>query len=294
MENTSSELRVVIVTGLSGSGKSVAIRQLEDSGYYCLDNLPLDFLLPVLEKLHSRGIDRIAVAVDARGLTNSEQFTDCLAALRARKIDVRILFLTASNTELVKRFSETCRRHPLSIRPESQSGRTLSEAIHLERDLLSPIAEQAHIIDTTRVLPNTLRRWVTEFADIPPSSMTLDFESFAFKKGIPVAADLVFDVRNLPNPFYDEALRPLTGLDKPVINYLDSQSQVQDMLSDITAFIDKWLPSYESQNRHYLTVAIGCTGGQHRSVYIAEHLAKAFKAKVLTVVRHRQLCQRDA
>lgn len=250
MKNSASGLRVVIVTGLSGSGKSVAIRQLEDSGYYCLDNLPLDFLLPVLEKLHSRGIDRIAVAVDARGLTTSDQFTDCLTALCARKIDVRILFLTASNTELVKRFSETRRRHPLSVRLGSQSGHTLSEAIHLERNLLSPISEQAHIIDTTRVLPNTLRRWVTEFADIPPSSMTLDFESFAFKKGLPVAADLVFDVRNLPNPFYDEALRSLTGLDKPVIDFLDSQSQVREMLSDITTFIDKWLPSYESQNRH--------------------------------------------
>ena len=293
MKNNTSALRVVIVTGLSGSGKSVAIRQLEDSGYYCLDNLPLDFLLAVLENLHSRGIDRIAVAVDARGLTNPNQFANTLETLRDKKIDVRILFLTASNSELVKRFSETRRRHPLSIRPGSQSGRTLSEAIRLERDLLSPIAELAHIIDTTRVLPNTLRRWVTEFADIPASSMALDFESFAFKKGIPVAADLVFDVRNLPNPFYIEALRPLTGLDKPVIDFLDSQPQVQAMLQDITAFIDKWLPSYESQNRHYLTVAVGCTGGQHRSVYIAEHLAQAFRAKALTVVRHRQLCQKD-
>ena len=203
------------------------------------------------------------------------------------------MFLTASDSELVKRFSETRRRHPLSVRPGSQSGQTLSEAIRMERDLLSPIAEFAHIIDTTQVLPNTLRHWVTEFAGIPASSMTLDFESFAFKKGIPVAADLVFDVRNLPNPFYDESLRSLTGLDKPVIDFLDAEPQVQEMLSDITAFINKWLPSYESQNRHYLTVAIGCTGGQHRSVYIAEHLAQAFKTKALTVVRHRQLCHND-
>ena len=282
-------LRLVIVTGLSGSGKSVAIRQLEDSGYYCLDNLPLDYLVSVLKHLSDRGLDRIAIAIDARGLSKPEQAIECIKKLRKEDVDVRILFLTAANSELVKRFSETRRRHPLSIRRGEKTERTLSEAIGMERDLLAPIEDFAHVIDTTRVLPNTLRRWVTEFADIPASSMTLAFESFAFKYGIPVAADLVFDVRNLPNPFYEEGLQNLTGLDRPVAAFLESKPEVADMLSDITHFIDKWLPSYEAQNRHYLTVAIGCTGGQHRSVYIADRLATTFKEKVLTVVRHRRL-----
>ena len=282
-------LRLVIVTGLSGSGKSVAIRQLEDSGYYCLDNLPLDYLISVLKHLSERGLDRIAIAIDARGISKPEQAIECINALRKENVDVRILFLTATNSELVKRFSETRRRHPLSVRRGEKTERTLSEAIGLERDLLAPIEDFAHVIDTTRVLPNTLRRWVTEFADIPASSMTLAFESFAFKYGIPVAADLVFDVRNLPNPFYEEGLQSLTGLDRPVAAFLESKPEVKEMLSDITHFIDKWLPSYEAQNRHYLTVAIGCTEGQHRSIYIADRLAAAFKEKVLTVVRHRRL-----
>lgn len=289
MTTTHSQMRLVIVTGLSGSGKSVAIRQLEDNGYYCLDNLPIDFLIPVIEHLGQRGIERIAVAADARGLVTPEQIIRCFEILRGKNVDLRILFLTASNTELVKRFSETRRRHPLLVQRGTETEQTLSEAIRTERDLLSPIVELAHVIDTTRVLPNTLRSWVSEFAGIPASSMTLAFESFAFKHGIPVAADLVFDVRNLPNPFYDESLRLLTGLDKPVADFLDSKPEVQDMLQDIVHFIEKWLPSFEQQNRHYLTIAIGCTGGQHRSVYIADQLAKIFRQKVTTVVRHRRL-----
>ncbi len=286
------DLRLVIVTGLSGSGKSIAIRQLEDSGYYCLDNLPLEYLIPVLKHLNDRGVDRIAVAIDARGLSEPEQSLACIEELRKNHVDVRILFLTATNAELVKRFSETRRRHPLSIRRDDKEERTLAEAISVERELLAPIEDQAHVIDTTRMLPNTLRHWVMEFAGIPASAMTLAFESFAFKNGLPVAADLVFDVRNLPNPFYDEKLRGLTGLDAPVAEFLAKQPEVKAMLSDITHFIEKWLPSYEAQNRHYLTVAIGCTGGQHRSVYVADQLAKAFRDKVLTVVRHRRLAEK--
>jgi len=283
--------RLVIVTGLSGSGKSIAIRQLEDDGYYCLDNLPVDFLVSIVEHLCGRGYDRIAISIDARSQMSMTLIEKNVAQLRSQTVDVRTLFLTASNTELVKRFSETKRRHPLSVDRNGKAERTLSEAIRMERELLASVAEHAHVIDTSRVLPNTLRSWVREFAQAEASTMTLAFESFAFKHGTPVAADFVFDVRNLPNPFYDETLRPFTGIDAPIIAFLQEKPEVNDMLDDITRFIEKWLPSYEAQNRHYLTIAIGCTGGQHRSVYVAQKLAERFQGKALVVVRHRRLAR---
>lgn len=281
--------RVIIVTGLSGSGKSIAIRQLEDCGYYCLDNLPGNFLVPVVEDLSINGQKHIAVAVDARSQLTIHSADDAIAQLRQKGYDVQVLFLCASTPELVHRFSETRRRHPLTNPGQGQDEVTLAEAIKRERMLLEPAAERGHEIDTTGLLPNTLRDWVKQFAQIPQTSMMLAFESFAFKTGIPVVADLVFDVRNLPNPYYDKTLRPLTGLDEPIARFFEERPVVADMINDIANFVAKWIPSYEAQNRHYLTVAIGCTGGQHRSVYVAESLAKRFAPTTVTVVRHRQL-----
>ena len=290
MSNTKSAGRVIIVTGLSGSGKSIAIRQLEDSGYYCIDNLPSDFLSIVVVDLARHGHTRIAVSIDARSQLNLAAAQVEFEKLKAEGFDVRVLFLTASTPELVQRFSETRRSHPLTI--VNGSTLSLSEAISREREILEPAAQLACVIDTTRMLPNTLRDSVQEFADADPSNMMLAFESFAFKHGIPVVADLVFDVRNLPNPYYDRTLRPLTGLDQPVIDFLDKSKAAQMMIDDISAFLTKWIPSYEAQNRHYLTIAIGCTGGQHRSVYVSQKLADRFAPLMMTVVRHRQLARK--
>ena len=278
-DSNSLSAQLIIVTGLSGSGKSIAIRQLEDSGYYCLDNLPADFLQSVVAHLAQHGLKKLAVSIDARSQVNLETARSAMQQLAGAGCDVR-----------VRRFSETRRRHPLTGPQEDGSAdRTLNDAISLERELLAPATQYAHVIDTTGLLPNTLRDWVRTFAQAEQSMMTLAFESFAFKNGIPVAADLVFDVRNLPNPYYDPQLRPLTGLDAPVADYLAQFENVREMIADIEQFLAKWLPSYEAQNRHYLTIAIGCTGGQHRSVYVANTLGRLFKDKVLTVVRHRNL-----
>lgn len=286
-------MRLVIVTGLSGSGKSVAIRQLEDIGYYCIDNLPIPFIASVANNL-AQTQKYVAFAVDSRSDFDAGFNTKTLFdKLEQQGWDVRILYLTASTTELIQRFSETRRRHPLTIRlstPEHEI--TLAEAIEHERDLLEPWATLAHVVDTTNLQSNTLRTWVKDFVQAPRTNLTLAFESFGFKHGLPSAADLVFDVRNLPNPYYDPALRPFTGRDQPIINYMLEQPTVKAMIDDIEAFIEKWLPSYQATNRHYLTIAIGCTGGQHRSVYVAETLAKRFAKKMDGIaIRHRIIGQ---
>jgi UPF0042 nucleotide-binding protein len=211
-----------------------------------------------------------------------------ISTLRASGHDVRVLFLTASDAALVQRFSETRRRHPMALRDVERGGAsTVTEAIGLERALLEPLAEIGHSIDTSALHPNLLRHWVRQFVDSPRANLTLSFESFAFKDGIPVAADLVFDVRNLPNPHYDLELRPLTGRDEKVAAFLLAAPQVQEMISDIAAFIEKWLPSYVAENRHYVTVAVGCTGGRHRSVYVVEELARRFMRREAVLIRHR-------
>ena len=286
-------MKLIIVTGLSGSGKSVAIRQLEDSGYYCIDNLPLSFVIPVAKSLQQTQ-EFVAFAVDARSDFEGYAPEKLIEELNAQKDwDVRVLFLTATTQELIQRFSETRRRHPLTLRfSKNKEKVTLAEVINKERELLEPYSVQAHVVDTTHLQSNTLRTWVKEFADTPHADLSLSFESFGYKHGIPIAADLVFDVRNLPNPYYDPQLRPLTGKDSPIIEYMQKQPAVNEMVADITHFIEKWLPSYQATNRHYLTVAIGCTGGQHRSVYVAETLAKYFAEKTASVtIRHRIIGQ---
>ena len=283
-------MRIVLVTGMSGSGKSVAIRLLEDAGYYCIDNLPSRFLGDVCRFLETTGHDDVALSVDSRSETSLGDVPAIIAALRAAGHDVRVLFLTASDAALVQRFSETRRRHPMSLRGRTQAAEsTLLEAIALERELLAPLVSVSHVIDTSELHPNTLRQWVRQFTDVPPADLVLAFESFAFKQGVPVAADFVFDVRNLPNPHYDPLLRPLTGRDAPVVAYLQQVPQAGQMLDDIADFLKKWLPSYVADNRHYLTVAIGCTGGRHRSVYIVEELARRFALSRPVIVRHRAI-----
>jgi RNase adapter protein RapZ len=283
-------MRIVLVTGMSGSGKSVAIRLLEDAGYYCIDNLPSRFLGEVCAFLEGVGYTDVALSVDSRSEASLADVPAIIATLRAAGRDVRVLFLTASDSALVQRFSETRRRHPMSLRAHGQGAETtLLEAIALERELLAPLVNISHVIDTSELHPNTLRQWVRQFTDVPPAELVLAFESFAFKQGVPVAADFVFDVRNLPNPHYDPLLRPLTGRDAPVVTYLQQVPQAGQMLDDISGFLEKWLPTYVADNRHYLTVAIGCTGGRHRSVYIVEDLARRFGPHRPVIVRHRAI-----
>lgn len=277
-------MQLFIVTGLSGSGKSIALKALEDSGYYCVDNLPAKLLPETVGHLEAAGQTRLAVSIDTRS-SALEALPETIATLRARGIEVKVLFLESTAETLVKRFSETRRRHPLA-----DGGRTLAEGIALERELLAPLADMGHRIDTSQLGANTLRAWVREFMAAEHGSLTLLFASFAFKHGLPLDADMVFDVRCLPNPHYEATLQPLTGRDRAVIDWLEAQPAVQDMYDDIRAYVDKWLPCFVRDNRHYLTVAIGCTGGQHRSVYFVERLAAAFRAGSQRVlVRHREL-----
>jgi RNase adapter protein RapZ len=283
-------MRIILITGISGSGKSVALNALEDSGYYCVDNLPPRFLPDLGTYLASDGQDRLAVAIDARSGASLDDMPQMIRDLSA-KHDVRLLFLTASTQSLIQRFSETRRRHPLSGSPAHDADvgvlTSLAEAIERERELVAGLAEFGHQIDTSNLRANVLRMWVKRFIEQEHTGLALMFESFGFKRGVPLDADFVFDVRTLPNPYYDRELRPLTGLDKPVIEFLDALPVVQEMIGDIATFIQKWLPHFRDDNRSYLTVAIGCTGGQHRSVFIAETLAARFASEANVIVRHR-------
>ncbi|NOV23274.1 RNase adapter RapZ [Cupriavidus necator] len=289
-------MRIILITGISGSGKSVALNVLEDAGYYCVDNLPAQFIPELTRYLDSQGYTHLGVATDIRSRESLDQLPDTVRAL-APEHKVEVIFLTASTDALVQRYSETRRRHPLSARTDGAApgeapafnDTALMEAIEMERALLSPLAEAAHRIDTSNVRTNTLRSWIKELIRDDSQRLTLLFESFGFKHGVPSDADMVFDVRSLPNPYYDLALRPLTGRDTPVIDFLQAQPMVLAMAEDIRAYVEKWLPSFIADNRSYLTVAIGCTGGQHRSVYIAERLANYFRAHGNVLVRHREL-----
>lgn len=277
-------MQIVLVSGLSGSGKSIAIAVLEDAGYYCVDNLPLALLQGLVDHLAREGHTRIAIAVDARSGASFTQLPTMVEALRSDGADVRIIFLEAKTLSLVKRFSETRRRHPLSSDTVS-----LAESITIERVLLDEVAELGHRIDTSDLSASALRLWIQDLILQDRSRITLLFESFGFKHGIPLDADLVFDVRCLPNPHYITELRPLTGRDQPVRDYLEASPNAMALLADIRGFVENWLPCFIRDHRAYLTVAIGCTGGQHRSVYFAETLAAAFRAREQVLVRHREL-----
>jgi UPF0042 nucleotide-binding protein len=281
-------MQVVVISGLSGSGKSIALAVLEDAGYYCIDNLPVKLLAEACELIAQSGSTRMAVAIDARSGDGLRNLPDHIESLRDAGLDARLLFLDARDETLMRRFSETRRRHPLAT-----DDATLEESLIRERELLSAVAESASVtrMDTSQLHPNTLRAWIRDMLAVAPGRPTLMFESFGYKQGVPLDADMVFDVRVLPNPFYDPRLRPMTGRDRDVAEFLEKDPSVIKMLADIAAFVEAWLPSFARDNRSSLTVALGCTGGQHRSVFLAERLAAHFRATSPVLVRHRQLPQ---
>jgi UPF0042 nucleotide-binding protein len=278
-------MQLILVSGLSGSGKSIALHVLEDAGYYCVDNLPATLLLEVADFLAEAGHDKAAVSVDARSAA-LPALPEHLERLRGRGFDCRVLYLEASASSLLRRFSETRRAHPLT-----GAGLTLSEAIERERGLLASVADLGHRIDTSELQPRVLQNWIRDLLSLGAGTLTLLFESFSYKQGIPLDADWVLDARMIANPHYDPRLRPLTGRDAPVIDYLGSDAPAQRWLEDVRALLARWLPEIVRENRSYVTVAIGCTGGRHRSVYMAERLAECFSRDWRVLVRHRGLAQ---
>lgn len=282
-------LEIVLITGMSGSGKSVALRALEDAGYYCVDNLPPE-LLSLFVTLEPRNHgNKVAIAMDVRSATSLPQLPQALERLRNQGVIIRSIFLDATTDTLIRRFSETRRRHPLSNETSTEGSLALMQAIELERELLADLREQSHVIDTSTIRPSQLQGYVKTFISPAPGQLSLVFQSFAFKRGIPVDADYVFDVRMLPNPHYEPELRQLTGRDEPVANFLRQQPEVALMRSHIEQFLEHWLNFLAKNHRSYVTVAIGCTGGQHRSVYLVERLAETFGERWTTLRRHREL-----
>lgn len=282
-------LEIVLITGMSGSGKSVALHALEDAGYYCVDNLPPELLPAFVALEHRHHGNRVAIAMDVRSATSLHQVPQELNRLRSEGVTVQSIFLDATIDTLVRRFSETRRRHPLSHDDLQQGRRALVQIIELERELLAQLREQSHVIDTSTIRSSQLQSYVKSLIVTTRGQMTLVFQSFAFKRGIPMDADYVFDVRMLPNPHYEPALRDLTGLDEPVAHFLRQQAEVSLMQAHIEQFLSHWLEMLDRNHRSYVTVAIGCTGGQHRSVYLVEQLASALSSRWTTLRRHREL-----
>ncbi len=277
-------MQLFLLSGLSGSGKSVALKVLEDAGFYCVDNLPAELLTSLVEYLLSAGYAKMAVSVDVRSANSVQRLPNIVLDLMQKELAVHVIFLDAKTDTLVKRFSETRRKHPLS-----DGVRTLPECVQYERELLSDISNIGHHIDTSELKTNALSHWIQQFIKIDRARITLLFESFGFKHGIPLDADFVFDVRCLPNPFYSPVLRPLTGRDEAVIDFLDNSPLTQDMFAEISGFVERWLPHFMADSRSYLTIAIGCTGGQHRSVYLSEKLSQTFQDRQQVLLRHREL-----
>jgi UPF0042 nucleotide-binding protein len=301
-QGTGAGREVVLITGISGSGKSVALHALEDAGFFCVDNLPPELLREFLRLEQQRDERRVAIAMDVRSAGSLPQLVSLVNQLRAEGVVIRPLFLDASTDALLRRYSESRRPHPLSNQVQAQPGRRASdidgqralvEVIELERKLLEELRELSTVIDTSQLRPAQLRAWIRDLVQAQGTALTLVFESFAFKHGVPRDADFVFDVRVLPNPYYIRELRPHTGRDAPVAEYLRQQPEAAEMLDMLEAFLRRWLPAFEDDQRSYLTVAVGCTGGQHRSVYIVELLAERFKSRAVTLIRHRELDARD-
>ena len=284
-------MKLVIVSGFSGSGKTVALHTLEDSGYYCIDNLPLGMLPKLIDNMTGSGsqsYDRVAIAIDARSrVDSSDRFDEILRLIGRHKLELKVLFLTCDSERLLRRFSETRRKHPLS-----QAGLPLADAIRKEKELLEEIHVKADLaIDTTSLNVHELRHRIISHL-LSQSSPEMDFllQSFGFKNGVPADSDFVFDVRCLPNPHWEEALKPLSGRDQPVVDYLESYDEVTEMFSSIYGFLETWIPRFEMENRSYMTVSVGCTGGRHRSVYLVERLAgELSKQRSKLSVRHRDL-----
>lgn len=294
-------MEFVLITGMSGSGKTVALNALEDAGFYCVDNLPPELLLQfvALEKLHNA--KRVAIAMDVRSATSLPMVPQQLQAVRELGVVVKTLFLDATTDTLVRRYSETRRKHPLSkVDPLTENGgtnpgarRALVDAIELERELLANLREEAHVLDSSIIRPSQLQSYVKTLIASPGGQLTLVFESFAFKRGVPTDADFMFDVRMLPNPHYEPALKALTGRDAPVAAFLQSEPEVALMQRHITEFLSHWLHALVRDHRSYVTVAVGCTGGQHRSVYLVEQLAAHFGRQWITLKRHREMDARE-
>ena len=285
-------IELVLITGMSGSGKSIALTALEDLGYYCVDNLPPELLASFIALEQSHRASKVAIAMDVRSAASLPGLPARLAEIRhqpGQDVHLTTVFLDATTDTLVRRFSETRRRHPLSSTLTDDQRRALTDAIEYERELLSELRDRAQVLDTSLIRPAQLRSHIKELIGAQQAPLTLVFESFAFKRGIPMDADFVFDVRMLPNPHYEPDLRPLTGRDEPVAAFLARHDEVGVMQEQIDTFLRHWLPHMLNDHRSYVTVAIGCTGGQHRSVYLVERLAKAFSSAWSTRLRHREI-----
>ena len=285
-------LEIVLITGMSGSGKSVALRALEDAGYYCVDNLPPELLEPLTHLEPGSYGDKLAIAIDARSPKGLPQLPQQLKSLKAKGAVVHSIFLDASTGTLVRRFSESRRPHPLSRTDNDGARLALVQTIERERELLGDLREHAHVIDSSKLRSAQLQTYVRNLIAVPTGQMTLVFQSFGFKHGLPVDSDYVFDVRMLPNPYYEQPLRELTGMDQPVIDFFQQSPDVKRMQTHIITFLDHWLEMLNQSHRSYVTVAIGCTGGQHRSVYLVEQLANHYLGQWNTLRRHREMDQR--
>lgn len=282
-------MKLVIISGLSGSGKSIALDTLEDCGYCCIDNLPVSLLQDFIDNVmleDRETYQKTAIGIDARNQTQKlADFPDNLQLIRSKGIDCEVVYMQAEEKIILKRYSETRRRHPLTT-----TERTLPEALQIEQEVLRPVATQADIvIDTSFTLYYQLRELLrNRLGEKGQTRLSILFQSFGFKYGIPSDADFVFDARSLPNPYWVPELRGLSGKDQAVVDFLQAESLVQTYLQDIGQFIERWAPHYESDNRCYLTIAIGCTGGQHRSVFLVEALGKHFQNAIPNVmIRHR-------
>lgn len=276
-------MRIVLISGLSGSGKSIALRLLEDIGFICIDNLPIKLLPELITYYTNNQVAQLGISVDIRSRFNPLEVGELINHLRQQGHQIDILFLTSSENVLLRRFSETRRSHPLI-----QEQKTLKESVAAERQYLSTLQNHAYVIDTSSLNVQQLRRQVQQWVNLPMAPMHIVLESFGYKYGVPTGLDFVFDMRCLPNPFYDDKLRPYTGLDEPVKAFFDQQPIMQEMINDLSHFLKRWLPKMEEESRSYVNIGIGCTGGQHRSVYVVEELARQLKNYAI-ITRHRQL-----
>lgn len=284
-------MKLIIVSGLSGSGKTIALDTLEDCGYYCIDNLPIklleDFINHVM-LIDKKTYDKTAIGIDARNQSESlANFADSLNMISSKGIHCEVMFMEAEEATLLKRYSETRRKHPLT-----DLNIPLKEAIKLEKEMLTPLAKHASVmIDTSRTLYHQLRELIKDqIGERDSTHISLQFQSFGYKHGVPLDADFVFDARSLPNPYWIPELRGLTGRDQAVVDFLRKHAIVEEFYQDITSFLERWIPRFETEGRSYLTIAIGCTGGQHRSVYLVDTLSKQFNNPSLNIiVRHREL-----
>jgi UPF0042 nucleotide-binding protein len=277
-------LKLVLLSGVSGSGKSVALKALEDAGFFCVDNLPAELISQLADYARARGEARVAISADARSRESLGHLPEIVAGERANGTDVRVLFLDATDESLVRRFAETRRPHPLA-----SEGHSIAEAIAEERRLLAFLAEMGQRVDTSVLTPPRLRGWIQDLVVTDRARLALCFQSFGFKGGVPLDADFVFDARFLPNPHYDPELRPQSGMDAPVVAFLERETQAGLLIEDIQRFLQRWLPRFVLDQRASINVAIGCTGGRHRSVYIAHQLAQRFKGEYHVILRHRDL-----